>query len=90
VFVWRCFYFLCSVNCEQEFDEILISCAHSFPEIFHPSKKSHKDRIGKVSAWKGIATFLERDGKFIVSVVSSTFIQYQIIFYSLYCFEWAR
>jgi hypothetical protein len=76
------------VNCEEEFDEILISCVHSLPEIFHPSKKSYKDRVVKVNAWKGSAAFLERVGKFIVPAVSSTFIQYQIIFCFLYCFEW--
>jgi citrate lyase synthetase len=58
----------------QEFDEKLIDCVHSFLVIYDPSKKSYKDRIAKVKAWKSIATVLERDGKFIVSSVSPTFI----------------
>jgi hypothetical protein len=77
----------CILSCKQEFDEKLIYCVHSFPLIYDPSKKSYKDRIAYVNAWKDIATVPELDGKFIVSSVSPTFIQYRIIFYSLYCFN---
>jgi hypothetical protein len=55
--------------------------------IHDPSKKSYRDRIAKVNAWKNIATVLERDGKLIVSSVSPTFIQCRIIFHSVYCFD---
>jgi hypothetical protein len=75
------------MSCKQEFDEKLIDCVHSFPVIYDQSKKSYKDRITKVNSWKSSATVLERDGKLIVSSVSPTFIQYKIMFYSLYCFH---
>jgi len=76
----RCLYFLYSVSCKQEFDEKLIDCLHSFPVIYDPSKKSCKDRIAKVNAWKGIARALERDGKFIAFSFSPKFIQHKILF----------
>jgi hypothetical protein len=71
----RSLYFLYITSCKQEFDEKLIDCVHSFSVIYDPSKKSYMDRIAKVNSWKSIATVLERDGKFIVSPFSPTFIQ---------------
>ena len=51
---------------KEEFDEKLIDCVRSFPVIYHLSKKSYMNKIAKDNAWKRIATYLERDGKFSV------------------------
>ena len=50
----------------EEFDEKLIDGVHSFPVIYNLSKKSYKDKIAKVNAWKNIVTALKRYGKFSV------------------------
>jgi hypothetical protein len=55
-----------SASCEEEFDEKLIDCVHSFAVIYDLSKKSYKVKIAKDKAWKRIATALERDGNFSV------------------------
>lgn len=50
---------------DDDFDERLVDCVHSFPVLWEMKRNCYKDKVAKDNAWKTISDILNHSGKYI-------------------------